>query len=128
MSTSTEKISSIRMLSAWLGITFLVLLIVLLLRLALEQPVDNTVMALPTVTPSTEPMTSSPEATALPVIVDPVVADGVVDPVPAVSHLPVASGELRNQERVHAGDDSMFLKDEDSASTKEETADDAGGA
>lgn len=64
-------------------------------------------------TPKPSTITATPSNQAL---IDPTVetsvADGEVDPVPAVSHLPVAHGEVRNQDRIHAGDDSMYLKDE----------------
>ncbi|MDO9179893.1 MAG: hypothetical protein Q7U16_16465 [Agitococcus sp.] len=73
-------------------------------------------------TPKSSVITATPSKQALiDTTVDAPVADGEVDPVPVVNHLPVAHGEVRNQDRVHAGDDSMYLKDEGSSSETTES-------
>jgi len=99
----------------WLAVLSFLVLMVWLLRLGSETPSEpaSVIVATPqptTVTSTplpTEPIEQTAEAT---------IPDGEVDPVPVVSHLPVAQGEVRNQDRVHAGDDSMYLKDDESES------------
>jgi hypothetical protein len=77
-------------------------------------PAVNSSVTLATPQASSTDISTTPKQAALEtaVPVEVAVADGEVDPVPVVSHLPVAHGEVRNQDRVHAGDDSMYLKDE----------------
>lgn len=97
----------------WLLLLSLVILIVWLLRLGSEpQSVASPII---TATPQPSTIMSPPPSPTTPTeqAVEAPVPDGEVDPVPVVNHLPVANGEVRNQDRVHAGDDSMFLKDED---------------
>jgi hypothetical protein len=82
-----------------------------------ETPTANSSVTLAT-PPSSTFISTTPKQAAIEtaVTVEAPVADGEVDPVPVVSHLPVAHGEVRNQDRVHAGDDSMYLKDDVSGS------------
>ncbi len=112
----------------WLVMAALAVLIGLLLRLGAVQSTDTpVVMAIPQPVSTTTPLsTTVPESTASTVAEAPT-ADGIVDPVPVATYLPVASGEVPNEQRAHAGDDSMFLKDDESTG-KVEDKDDVGGA
>jgi hypothetical protein len=95
----------------WFAVLSFLVLIVWILRLGSGTPSEPA----PVIIASPQPSTVMPipsQATPIEQTAEATVPDGEVDPVPVVSHLPVAHGEVRNQDRVHAGDDSMFLKDE----------------
>ena len=96
----------------WLAVLSLLVLIVWILQLGSETPseAEPVMMVMPQPSPITVP---TPQEVPIEAVVEAPVADGEVDPVPVVNHLPVAHGEVRNQGLVHAGDDSMYLKDED---------------
>ena len=113
-------IGSILKLWPWFVVLSLIVLMVWILRLGSETPSTSepVIMAVPqpsSITPSTPPEMPINATVEAPV------ADGEVDPIPAVNHLPVAHGEVRNQDKVHAGDDSMFLKDEETGTETTES-------
>jgi hypothetical protein len=106
----------------WLAVLSLLVLMVWILQLGSETPsgAEPVMMAMPQPSPITVPTQQEAPTEA---VVEAPVADGEVDPVPVVNHLPVAHGEVRNQDRVHAGDDSMFLKDEDGSTETTDSQD-----
>lgn len=96
----------------WLVLGVLAVLIGLLLRLGAEQPANTPpVISLPQATP-TMPMSATVAEPTTNTNAEVPTADGIIDPVPAVTYLPVAHGDVPNEQKIHAGDDSMFLKDE----------------
>lgn len=103
----------------WLAGAILVVPMALLLKMG-ENDSQPTVVAVP-VSQSAVVNTPLPTTSVIPEeSIETPTPDGIVDPVPAVSNLPVASGEVPNHQKVHAGDDSAFLKDEDSKEEKDE--------
>ncbi|MBH1972167.1 hypothetical protein FK216_13740 [Moraxellaceae bacterium AER2_44_116] len=116
----TFAIVSILKFWPWLAVLSLVVLMVWILRLGSETSSETE----PVITTSPQPSAitpSTPQQAPIEAVVEAPIADGEVDPVPVVDHLPVAHGEVRNQDRVHAGDDSMFLKDEDGSTETTES-------
>lgn len=113
----------------WLAVAILIVPIGLLLKMGASDnhpavtapPVSQ--QAVTTVIPPMPTEAMTPVET-----IEIATPDGIVDPVPAVTHLPVASGDVPNEQKIHAGDDSVFVNDDDGKTDQDEDKDDEGGA